>query len=276
MYSFQESSAVLANILGTLPSFIGLIQSRGWLPGLSFLLVGALIVAGLYARKARLVLDSAAIKVEGRSIDSLNIANLRRRVNRSLVIQEAHHVAEIEGEDLTITWKYSGYCRAAQETAMEFSIDTENNVPFNDLRCFAYDLGHDPRKEHKIRPLLVGADGISKKVAVPFLAPLAAQEPFRVVLECDLPGYMKEGLEYYTSTLSFDQTLVRHSTVRLIFSGRRPAWVRVYECDASGSVRLLKDLRPARENMRAIEYVDTTEGMAAQSARVFLFWRRFS
>jgi hypothetical protein len=42
-------------------------------------------MAGLYARKKQLRLNSAAIKIEGRSIDSLNIANLRRRINRSLV-----------------------------------------------------------------------------------------------------------------------------------------------------------------------------------------------
>src|SRR5207244_4209444 len=124
------------------------------------------------------IVKSAAVKVEGRSIDSLNVATLSRRITRSLVIQEAHHAAKIEGENLTIAWTYTGYCDADQETAMEFSVDTDNNVPFDTLKCFAYDLRRDPDRKHKIRPILVGSDGISKKIAVPFLKPIMAQEPF--------------------------------------------------------------------------------------------------
>jgi hypothetical protein len=273
MHSLQESLASWATVLGTILSLIGLIQSRAWLTAISVVFVVASILTGVYARSKRLIVEGASVVVEGRSIDSLNIANLRRRVNRSLVIQEAHHVAEIEGEDLTITWKYSGYCRAAQETAMEFSIDTENNVPFNDLRCFAYDLRHDPRKEHKIRPVLVGADGISKKVAVPFLAPLAVEEPFSVLLKCELPGCMKAGLEYYISTLSFEQDLVRRCAVRLIFVGAQPSWVRVYDYTPPGRPQLLKDLRPVRQHAEVFEYVDIASDLEGQSARIYLFCR---
>ena len=110
------------------------------------------------------------------NIDPLNVANLRRRVNTSLVVQDAHHTAIIEGQDLTIAWRYSGYCKADRETAREFSIDSGKNVPFNRLDCSAYDLRRDAAMQHKIQPLLVGADGISKKVAVPFLRPLRADE----------------------------------------------------------------------------------------------------
>jgi hypothetical protein len=273
MHSLQESLASWATILGTLLSFAGLIQSRAWLTGMSLLLVIASIIAGLYARSERLILNSAAVKVEGRSIDSLNIANLRRHVNGSLVIQEARHVAEIEGEDLKIAWKYSGYCRAEEETSMEFSIDTDSNIPFDRLECCAYDLGRDPGREHQIRPILIGPDGISKKIAVPFLDPLRAQQPFCLLLECALPGCMKAGLEYYTSTLSFGQDQVRRSTVRLRFFGERPVWVRVYECAAAGGAKLLRDLRPARENQKLTEYVDIAEHVPAQSAKIYVFWR---
>jgi hypothetical protein len=190
------------------------------------------------------------------------------------VIQEAHQVARIEGEDLTMTWTYAGYCRAERETAIEFSVDSDNNVPFDKLKCQAYDLRRDPGMRHQIRPILIGPDGISKKLAVPFLEPLMAQEPFSVLLKCHLPGCMKAGLEYYTSTLSLGQEQVRHSVVRLLFVRQYPEWVRVYECDKFGATTLLKDLRPARENMELSEYVDAAEGLAAQSARVYLFWRR--
>ena len=183
------------------------------------------------------------------------------------------HVAEIEGEDLRVTWKYSGYCRAEQETAMEFSVDTDSNVPFVSLECCAYDLGHDPEGEHKIRPILIGPDGISKKIAVPFLDPLRTRQPFSVLLKCVLPGCMQAGLEYYTSTLSFGQDQVRSSTVRMVFVGARPEWLRVYECAASGGVKLLKALSPLCQNAQRCEYLDVAEDIQGQSARVYIFWR---
>jgi hypothetical protein len=40
-----------------------------------------------------------------------------------------------------------------------------------------------------------------------------------LLLECVLPGCMKAGFGYYTSTLSFDQAVVRRATVQLIFAG---------------------------------------------------------
>ena len=52
------------------------------------LLFGASITAGLYARKECRILSSAAIEVEGRSIDSLILPTYAGGVNRSLVIQE--------------------------------------------------------------------------------------------------------------------------------------------------------------------------------------------
>jgi len=272
MHSFEESLATWSTILGTVLSLFGLIQSREWLAVLGVVFAGASLVAVAYARRERLHVESAMIKIEGRNIDSLNIANLTRRRNRTLVIQEAHQVARIEGENLEVTWRYAGYCRAARESAIEFSIDTDNNIPFAHFECFAYDLRHDPSGKHRIRPMLVGADGSSKKLAVPFLEPVAAQQPFSVLLKCKLPGCMKAGLEYYTSTLSFDQTLVRRSTVRLIFSGEHPAWVRVYEF-AAGSVRLLRTLRPSLQNQEISEYVDIAEYVEAQSARIYVFWR---
>ena len=61
--------------------------------------------------------------------------------------------------------------------------------------------------------------------------------------------------------------------VRLLFAGERPEWVRVYECDTAGNASLLKDLRPVRENSEVSEYVDTAEGVAAKSGRIYLFWR---
>ena len=260
-------------MLGAIVAFFALIQSRSWLTAISALFVMVSILTLAYARKKRLLVESAAIKVDGRSLDSLNVANLRRRINRSLVVQEANQVAIVEGENLTMTWQYSGYCRAKSETVIEFSIDTDANIPFDQLECFAYDLRNDAQKQHKIRPLLIGSDGISKKLAVPFREPLNVQEPFHVLLTCKLPGCMKAGVDYYTSTLSLAQRKVQHYTVRLIFVGVRPNWLRVYSCDSAGRASLLKDLQPLREADGATEYVDVEENVDARSARIYVFQR---
>ena len=100
-----------------------------------------------------------------------------------------------------------------------------------------------------------------------------AQQPFGVLLECALPGCMKAGFGYYTSTLSFNQDRVRLLTVRLVLFDVRPSWVRVYECGAGGATKLLKDLRPVSGNRDVAEYLDIVEGAAGQSARIYVFWR---
>ena len=269
----KDSLAFWATIAGTVLAFLGLIQSHAWLAGIGAILLVGSAMAILYARMQRRRLLFAALKVEGRSIDSLNMANLNRRLNRTLLIQEADHIAEIDGNDLTITWQYSGYCRAEREAVFEFSMDADNNTPFDELELFAFDLGHDQRRGHKIHPILVGPDGISKKVAVPFEEPLSNHEPFCISLTCVLPGCIKSGVEYYTSTLSFDQSEIRRHTVSLKFLGSRPEWLRVYDCGQSSVPTLLKELRSTRESAAFTEYLDLTENMPAQSARIYVFRR---
>jgi hypothetical protein len=274
MLSIQETLASWATILGAVLSVFSLIQSRAWLTGIGVLLIGVSVATGLYARRERLAIRSASVVIESKSIDALNMANLKRRVNTSLVIQEARHEARIDGEDLSVVWQYTGYCQADQETAIEFSIDSESAAPFDQLECLAYDLGRDPNKTHSIRPMLIGPDGISKKIAVPFLEPLTAHQSFNVIVECFLPGCMKAQIGYYTSTLSFAQARVRRSTVRLIFIGECPDWVRVYECLATGSPTLLRNLRPSIQGPDFTEYLDTAGDVEPRSARIYVFGRR--
>jgi len=273
MNSIEESLATWSMFIGTLISLFGLIQSQAWLAVVGGLFAGTSVMALLYARRERLVVESARVRIEGRSLDCLNAANLGRRVNRALVVQAVNHVARIEGESVRIEWEYSGYCRAAQETAMEFSVDSDTSIPFDSLDCFGHDLQRDPAMKHKIRPILVGVDGLSKKVAIPFLAPIAARESFRILLKCCLPGCMKPGLDYYTSTLSFDQDRIQRLAVRLVFVGRHPEWLRLYQCGPKGSIQLLKELPPARESRGITEYLDVAENVDARSARVFVFSR---
>ena len=265
--------AVVTALLGPVTTIIGLIQSRGWMAGIGAFLVCASILSVLYARQQRLRVVSASIEIDGISIDAVNAANLRRRVNRSLTVQTAEHTATIDGVDLEITWRYTGYCRVARETAMEFSVDSGASIPFTRLDCFAYDLKGDPEKRHKIQPLLIGPDGISKKIAVPFLQPLQANQPFDVMLRCRLPATYTTRTGYYVSTLSFDQDTVVMCTVQLIFLRQRPDWVRVYECDSTGRPRLLKNLPPVREDEKSSEYQDIGDNLPAQSARIYVFHR---
>jgi len=88
-----ETLAALATILGAAISVLALLQSRAWLVLTSLFFVGLAIAAGYYARRERLVRDAASTVIEGYSIDSLNMANLRRRLDRDFVVQEADHTA---------------------------------------------------------------------------------------------------------------------------------------------------------------------------------------
>jgi hypothetical protein len=262
-------TAVIAPIV----TLIGLIQSRGWLAGLGAVFASVSIIAVVYGRIQRRRIDAASVEIEGISIDSLNAANLRRRVSRGFMIQNVHDAVTIDGADLDISWRYGGYCQAKQAGAFEFSVDSEHSVPFSELDCFGYDLRCDPGREQRIQPLLIGPDSISKKIAVPFFQPLHAQEPFDIVLHCRMPSMYTLGTGYYASTLSFDQATVGRATVQLIFRGRKPEWVRVYECLAGGSPHLLRNLSPVRAEAEIAEYIDVAENRAAQSARIYLFRR---
>ena len=127
--------------------------------------------------------------------------------------------------------------------------------------------------EHRIRPLLVGTEGVSKKISVPFLEPLRANEPFGILLKCTLPNCFTSGFGYYTSTLSFAQDYVRRCVVQLIFVGVSPRWVRVYESTSKRPNEPRKILAPSRQDKNVCEYVDVAEDRPGQSATVYAFWR---
>lgn len=120
------------------------------------------------------------------------------------------------------------------------SIDSENNVAFSQLECFAYNLREDTLRLRRIQLMLVGSDGMSKNVAVMLLKPLAHQEPFSLLLSCKLPSCVDTGVQYYTATLSFDQRHIKQITVHLVFV-RPPDWCRVCECDTRGRSHVLID-----------------------------------
>jgi hypothetical protein len=268
-----ERIAALATVLGTALGVLALIRSSEWLVLVCLASVCISLGAVLYARQKRLILNSSAVVIEGHSIDSLNIANLRRRITKTLVVQEAKHTVRIEGEDMEITWQYSGFCKADGVSSIEFSVDSDENTPFDQLDCVAFDLARDSQMRHRIRPILVGAEGISKKISVPLLEPLQANQPFSVSLKCTLRRCVKAGFGYYTSTSSLVQNRVQRWVVRLIFPGAMPAWVRVYETSADGQSRLVKTLVPDIQESYSSEYVDVVDHRHGQSARIYAFWR---
>jgi hypothetical protein len=273
MEGFQDSLAFWVTVIGTAVGLFGIIQSHAWLAALGILAMIASVATFIYARHERGQLRAAFVTVEGRTIDCLSLATLRRRMNRSLTIQRAEHVAMISGEDLKATWHYAGYCHGMNESSIEFSIDADSHVPFDDLACSAFDLVNDSRKEHPIRPILIGSDGISKKVAVPLLAPLGPGNRFEVLLSCELPGCMKAGIDYCTATVSFDQDRILDYSMKLMFEDGKPDWVRAYEAGSTGTTRLLKELKLVRSTGSRVDYLDAAGEISARSARIYVFRR---
>jgi hypothetical protein len=268
-----ETLAYLATILGTAIALLALIQSSTWISLICLAFVCGAAGLGFYARQKRLTLNSASTVIDGHSLDSLNIANLRRRVNRTFVVQSAEHTVHIKGEDMEIEWKYSGFCNANGVSSMEFSIDADISTPFTKLRCLAFDLGQDPEMANEIQPVLVGAESISKKISVPLLEPLNMHQPFSVLLKFTLLGALKTGFGYYSSTSSFAQTRSHHCVVRLTFFGPSPEWMRVYESAGKVSGKLLKTLPPNHSEPERTEYKDIVDDRDGRSARVYAFWR---
>jgi hypothetical protein len=114
---------------------------------------------------------------------------------------------------------------------------------------------------------------MSKKVAVPFLAPLSAQAPFSVALQWRQSNCMRVGIDYYAATLSFQQRTVQRYIVRLRFVHGHPEWVRAYELDSSGTAKILRIL-PLQTNAAGVwDYVDADTNVPASCARIYLFSR---
>jgi hypothetical protein len=273
LQKLQDSLAAWATILGFVLTVLGIAHSQAWLVLISLMLISISGAVMFYARTERGRIKMAIIKIEGRSIDSLNAANLRRAINRSLIVQSVEREVTVRDRDLRVTVHYQGYS-SKQETKFDFSLDSDCIVPFADLDCVAFDLVLDPDRKHPITPILAGPDGISKKLAVPFLAPIGQQRPFDLVVSYSIRGCLAYGIDYYAATSSFAQDCIPKSSVRLAFVGSAPEWVRVYEVNGSGNVSLLKAISAARRDNGVTDYVDVSENRSARSARVYLFCRR--
>jgi hypothetical protein len=271
MNNARENLTPWTTLLGSGTALLGVLQSAPALILAGITLSAAAASAALVSERRLRGADPMPPKIERLNLDSLHVANLRRRLNKSLKVERAFQVAIIEGADLHLAWQYDGYCQSKTETGIEFSLDSENNIPFEQLECFAFDLQNDPARLRQIRPSLVGSDGVSKKVSVSFLKPLAKDDRFSVLLHCKLPACISTGVQYYTSSLSFDQQVVDSASVQLIFVRSRPEWVRVYEFDKNARPTFVSELRPFRDDGATCEYVDMVQNVPGQSVRVYLY-----
>ncbi len=91
-----------------------------------------------------------------------------------------------------------------------------------------------PQRLHKIRPMLVGSDGLSKKIAVPFSEAAPLTTTIQYSSQLPLTWVHGTGVRYFTSTLSFDQRSISRLAVHLVFARSAPAWIRVYDCGQHG------------------------------------------
>lgn len=268
MAKLREDYALWGSIFGSTVALLGIALPQTWLAFLGVSLATASAVAGLHLTKLH---APTPISIEGFSLDALHIANLRRRRNRSLLLERAFQIAIVNGSDLTLAWQYNGKCKTAGETNIEFSIDSENNIAFDQLDCYAVDLLNDPGRERPIRPTLVGSDGVSKKIRVPFHHPLSQGDSFSILLRCTLPGCVTTGTQYYVSSLSFDQPSIESAVVQLIFPSEKPAQVKVLDYNPQKGLQYIRTLRPFRDDGTTCEYVDMEHSVPGQWIRVYLY-----
>jgi len=269
-----ESIAFWSEIIGEVVTVYSLIESHKakTLLGILFFSTTILLTFRLFNLKKYIKTTNTVIG--NKKIDALNVANIAKTANKSLKIQEATHLIRVHGKKLILNLDYSGYCKSKEgESGFVFSIDSDVSIPFEKLTCHGFDLLNDPRKKHKIFPLLLGADGLTKRVGLPFIRHLSEGDPFHVVLFCELPGCMRFGKDYVTATLAFnDNTRIKNFSVKLEFVKGHPKWVRLYDA-TSGEPRLIKDLKPARTKAHSVYYEENYKNIEGEKAFVYLFER---
>ena len=269
-----ESIALWSEIIGEVVAVYSMIESHTakTLLGALFFSTSILLTFRIFNLKKYIKTTNTVIG--DKKIDALNVANIVKKVNTSLKIQEATHLIKVHGKNLFLTFEYSGYCKSKEgESGFVYSIDSDVNIPFEKLTCYGFDLLNDPRRKHKISPLLLGPDGLTKRVGLPFISHLSEGDPFHVVLFCELPGCMKFGKDYVTSTLAFDDDKgIKKFSVKIEFVENHPKWVRLYDA-TSGEPRLVKDLKPARTKARSVFYEENYQNIESQKALVYLFER---
>jgi hypothetical protein len=255
-------------------SIYGLISNRKifTLLGVSFFALSAVLAFRLLEIKRQT--KKTNIVIDGKRIDALNVANLTKKPNKSLKIQEGTHFTRVEGNNLSLYFEYSGYCKNRKgENGFVFSVGGDVNIPFDKLVCYGFDLLNDPHKTHKIKPFLIKHDGLTKKLKLPFNNSLSKDDQFHIALFCELPRCIKLGKDYITATLFYKDALkIKRFSVFLEFVRNHPKWVRIYDV-TSGDPRLIKDLRPKYQQGVSVYYEDKYKNIESEKALVYFFER---
>jgi len=153
----KKNISLFIGAAGFLLSIYGLIENKSYilLFGVSSSIIAIYFGYRLIKEKQRY--SKANIEIEGHRIESLNLANITRRQNKTLFIQQAKHIATISGVDLALEFDYSGYCsKNSHENGVDFSVDSDVNIEFRDMQIYGFDLKDDPNRLHEIKPILTG------------------------------------------------------------------------------------------------------------------------
>ena len=174
MDNIKKTISFWSSIAGISIAIYGLIVNRKIYTLLGVFLIIIVTLLAFRLLKANRLTKKTNIVIEGKRIEALNVANLLKKPNKSLKVQEAKHFARVESNNLILFFEYSGHCKKRNgENGFVFNIGSDVNQPFEKLLCYGFDLLNDPLKTHKIKPFLVKDDGLAKKIKLPFIKALA-------------------------------------------------------------------------------------------------------
>jgi len=262
--------------LGILTTIYGLYKSEQYPVIIGIVVLTIIIIFGertfeLFKYKQKL--KEAKISIEGRSITALNLANIERLNDKNFKVKNVKHTAVIENKNASFSFEYSGICiKKPEENGFLFSVEAENNVSFNNLDCYGYDLLADPQKMKKLRPIIKNNDGISKKVLLPFATQMSRYHPFSIFLTANYKNCMSYGKNYYNSTLSFNKRhKIESFKMVLKFKNFPPKDIRVYEIK-KGNARYIRSINPETSDNNL--FIDQYKNVPGIKQLVYIFDRK--
>ena len=256
-------------LVGAIATVVALFNNRFAVALASFASVAVIASAAMVTR-ARRRTRAAGLSVEGMALDSLRLAELGRTVSRDVIVSRAIHRARIAGADLEQWIELTGTARK-RVGELAFSIDSDSRDSGEQWRCRGYDLAVDPHAEHPIQPI-VGADGLSRKLVVPLAEEVRANGSVHVGIESSSIGCMRDGKDYFFSSLAFDQIPPVDWTIELTFACSTPSYVRQYGVSEGGQPYLRSSVVGATRAGDTC-YMVRDRSSPARDTRIFVFYR---
>ena len=256
-------------LVGAIATVVALFNNRFAVALASFASV-AVIASAVMVTRARRRTRAAALSVEGMALDSLRLAELGRTVGRDVIVNRAIHRARVVGADLEQWIELTGTARK-RVGELAFSIDSDARDSGEQWRCRGYDLAVDPHAEHPIQPIVM-ADGLSRKLVVPLAEEVRANGSVHVAIESRSIGCMRDGKDYFFSSLAFDQIPPVDWTIELEFAGAAPTYARLYGV-TDGGRPYLKCSLVGTTGPSGTNYTARDKASPARDVRVFVFDR---